>query len=184
MFARGAFGNTILQFDSIEELLQARAAGEFDGLVMLRFRKPDGPVRKDLTIDDAEAATHELVASGKWKYDDIYFNEVLERQDELVAIQGELMAYDPQRPEQGMHLFYNDVQMRMREAMRAKPKVATGWRAKALLELHCDPSSFDCLMEILELYPDHVIEFTCLKQAIGSMSSVGRNTIVREVRKF
>jgi hypothetical protein len=176
LFARGAFGNHLRTWKTIADL----EASGFTGKIMLRFRKPDGPVQKDLTVRQAVTAARKLVRSGKWRYEEIYFNEVLERQDELVAIQGELMISDT-----GLYLFYSSVPMRMREALRSG-NVQHVWnlQAQSLLRHHLDPSSYDDLMELLDDYPDHIIEFTCCKQAVGSMADRGRNTIVWEVRQY
>lgn len=186
MFGRGAFGNHLRQWDTLKELLDSG----FDGRLMLRFRKPCGPVKKDLTVDEANEATHELTRYGEWQYEDIYYNEVLENQDVLVAIQGELMRdpgrHWPRGGEFGLHLFYSTAPVRMREALRDTENVKHAWRLEAqlLLQKHLDPSSYDLIMELLDLYPDHIIEFTCCKRPVGSMANRGRNTIVWEVRKY
>lgn len=187
MFGRGAFGNHLRQWDTLTELLDSG----FDGRLMLRFRKPDGPVKKDLTMDQAVEATRRFVSSGKWRYEEIYYNEVLENQDVLVAIQGELMR-DPGQYWPwggggfGLCMFYSTAPIRMREALRDTDNVKHAWRLEAqlLLQKHLDPSSYDLIMELLDLYPDHIIEFTCCKRPVGSMANRGRNTIVWEVRKY
>lgn len=184
MFGRGAFGNHLRQWNTLTEL----SASGFDGRLMLRFRKADGPVKKDLTLYEAIDTTHEFVRHGKWRYEDIYYNEVLEDQDVLVAIQGELLRdagrYWPRNGEFGLHLTYSTLPMRMREAMRADPPRAWRLEAKMLLQQHLDPYSYDEIMELLDLYPGHIIEFTCCKRPVGSMANRGRNTIVWEVRKY
>lgn len=191
MFGRGAFGNHLRQWNTLRELSES----SFDGLLMLRFRKADGPVKKDLTLYEAIDTTHELVRHGKWRYEDIYYNEVLENQDVLVAIQdvlvaiqGELMRnhgeYWARTGQFGLHLTYSTKPMRMREAMRANPQRALRLQAKMLLQQHLDPYSYDEIMELLDLYPGHIIEFTCCKRPVGSMANRGRNTIVWEVRKY
>ena len=172
------------QWDTRLEIIESG----FNGRLMLRFRKAEGPVQKDLTVGQAIAATERLVNRGKWRYEDIYYNEVLESQDVLVAIQGELMRnageYWARSGQFGLHLTYSALPMRMREAMRSNPQLALKLEAKMLLQRHLDPYSYDEIMELLDLYPRHIVEFTCCKRPVGSMAHRGRNTIVWEVRKY
>ena len=49
-----------------------------------------------------------------------------------------------------------------------------------LLHHHCDASSFDDLMELLDTYPGAVIEFSTYPFAVGRMN---RNMIVWEIRQ-
>lgn len=180
MFGRGCFGNHLRQWDNVTELVLAEE-DDLDCKVMLRFRKPDGPVQKDLDPYLAIMATHKLVGSGEWTYDDIYFNEVLEAQDEITLVQGEMM-----RTHLGLYLMCNFTPMRMREAMRHKDvQHVFGIRAREILRHHCDTASYENIMALLdEDYPDHIIELTVCSKAVGSLAHLGHNTIVWEVRDY
>ena len=80
LFARGAFGNYIQQWDSIEEVEDSG----YEGLLVFRTRKAAGGGRTvyDLTIEEA----------AKQKFDPRvnYFNEQLNDQHKHVTMQGEL----------------------------------------------------------------------------------------------
>lgn len=97
------------------------------------------------------------------------------------TIQGEVT-----RNEGGLELTYqlgadeNGLPM-MREAMK-HPLRATGLVALEILRHFLWPSSFDDLMELLDLYPDHVIEFGAHDVAVGVLPC--RNTVVWEVRHY
>lgn len=92
------------------------------------------------------------------------------------TINGEL-----QRAECGLELHYSIQPTVMREALKI-PIDVKGLTAKYVLEHYCNPKSYDMLMELLDLYPDHVIEFTVFNKDVGVMP--GHNTIVWEVRRY
>lgn len=52
----------------------------------------------------------------------------------------------------------------------------------ALLDQFMDPSSRDDVNGLLELFPDHVIEFACFPENVGVLPH--RNTIIWEVRAY
>lgn len=71
---------------------------------------------------------------------------------------------------------------RMRESMRDDAVDVKGLKVACLLERFMDPSSRSDLDDLLDLYPDSVIEFTCYSVLVGSLP--GRNTIFWEVRDY
>lgn len=71
----------------------------------------------------------------------------------------------------------------MRPAMAAGcMKSYFGAQVLVLLNQFMDPSSRDDLNELLELYPDATIEFTCFSVDVGIFP--GRNTIFWETRDY
>lgn len=71
----------------------------------------------------------------------------------------------------------------MRETMKLGWHWHRGGAATlALLDRHMDPSSRDDLNELLELYPDATVEFTCFDIDTGNIPN--RNTIFWEVRNY
>lgn len=52
----------------------------------------------------------------------------------------------------------------------------------ALLDAYMDPSSRDDVRDLLDLYPDATIEFSCFSRDFGMIP--GRNTIIWEVRNY
>lgn len=84
------------------------------------------------------------------------------------------------RTHEGINLRYKVGNMVMRQAMN-NPERAIGLKAKIILEYYTDPASYDTIMELLDMYPDHVIEFSVFDKAIGIFN---RPTIIWEVRKY
>jgi hypothetical protein len=73
--------------------------------------------------------------------------------------------------------------LRMREAAaRGLLVPRAGAAVVALMDRYMDPSSRDDVEDLLELYPDAVVEFTCYECMVGSLP--GRNTIIWEVRNY
>lgn len=71
--------------------------------------------------------------------------------------------------------------LRMRDVLpQAKP--LAGLAAEHLLRRHLSPASFQDVLELLELFQDHVIELTAYDRHLGDLP--GRNTIIWEVRAY
>jgi len=81
----------------------------------------------------------------------------------------------------GLELTYKIGNMWMRPALKNFDR-AIGLKAKIILEQYLNFSDYDCVMDLLDLYPDHIIEFTVFDSCIGNISN--RNTIIWEVRKY
>lgn len=58
----------------------------------------------------------------------------------------------------------------------------TGATILALLDRFMDPSSRDDVYQLLDLYPDATIEFSCFTVDVGNIP--GRNTMIWEVRNY
>jgi hypothetical protein len=54
--------------------------------------------------------------------------------------------------------------------------------AKITLRRYLDSSSYDDLMDLVETFPEHVIEFGAYETNLGNIP--GRNTVIWEVRKY
>lgn len=61
-------------------------------------------------------------------------------------------------------------------------KHATGIAACNLLKCHLNPNSYDDVAGLLDLYPDHVVEFSTTANCIGLLPH--RNYVTWEVRKY
>ena len=117
------------------------------------------------------------VAAGRqFLMDDGVPNDKTVLQGELVRTERGLRGYLAIRPEgellppmrismaRGMHREYSPLQVRL------------------LLEKFMDPASRDDVDLLLDLYPDHVIEFACFEANVGNIP--GRNTMIWEVRAY
>jgi hypothetical protein len=61
-------------------------------------------------------------------------------------------------------------------------RFAQGLLAVSLLRSHCSPSSYDDIMDLLDLYPEAVIEFSTYQYNVGCLPH--RNTVIWEVRNY
>lgn len=107
-----------------------------------------------------------------------YLNET-DYNEDARTIQGEICyLYD------GWHGFIglcNGLRMRdMFAAGLAKPY--RGLAVKAILNYYMDDNSLYDIEQLLELYPEATIEFTCYSTTIGILPN--RNTIIWEVRNY
>jgi hypothetical protein len=166
LFAQGSFGNYVQQWDNLDEV---KASG-YKGLLVLRTRDSGGGGRAiyDLTVEAAEEEDFDYRVN--------YFNEQLNDQHKHVTIQGEVC-----RSVRGLEFRYCMLNLPMRPAMEGHSKHASGFAALDLLQRYCCPRGYDCIMELLDLYPDHVLEFTVFDVPCGAL---GWNTIVWEVRNY
>ena len=165
LWEKGLLGNKPRTWTSREAL----ASSGFTGTVSARTRGagPGGKAVYRLSVLDA------LAASTDWL--DVTFNE--SAPDELLLLQGEVA-----RLSCGLYLHYDTTPgLKMREAMKVA-KDAYRVVALLLLRSYLWPSSFEDLAELLDAYPEHVIEFSAHGCATGCYPH--RNTLVWEVRRY
>jgi hypothetical protein len=183
LFKRGAFGNTIRQWDSPATAI---AAG-YTGSLVVRSTRPASPYcRYGIGHAAAEALIAEAVAAG-YRPDEMYVNEFVDDDPSVVRIlQGEVC-----RGPGGLWLNYTTLDLPMRPALAQGGRHAYGLQAKMLLQSHLDPGSYDELMDLLDTFDDctnrgmptsHVVEFSCWGQWIGDVP--GRNSILWETRAY
>lgn len=71
----------------------------------------------------------------------------------------------------------------MRQANeRGQLRNLTGAQIRRVVDCYMDPSSQDDLDQLLDLYPDAVVEFSCFTKDVGLLPH--RNTIFWEVRNY
>lgn len=99
--------------------------------------------------------------------------------NEKQTLMGEIV-----RTERGMEGFITlATPLPMRPAMAAGlMKHRSYLETRLLLETYMDPSSRDDLDQILELYPDHAVEFSCFSVNVGILPH--RNTMFWETRLY
>jgi len=171
----GAFGNTVEQWDTKEKLF----ASGFTGNVYIRIRggRVGGVFIKNLPICKVAKKVAQLVKKGHSEKD-LYFGEWIS--PKLAIMNCELC-----RSERYLELRYSRLKMTQREAFRMTGKLqaknAHGLTAEYILRSVTDEWSFNVIMELLEKYPDSVIEFTIYKRSHGT---IGRDIIFWEVRNY
>lgn len=161
----GRFGNYPCFWSTLEEVERSG----FGGLVSLRSLETSNPVRlyhipaKELR-KTVEALPAEVRAAG------LTFSEA--PPDHLRTIQGE---YD------GHNLFYSFDPSPMRIALEKDGRQADGLTAKMLMRQHLDPGDVEWIEELLEDFPNHVVEFSGFRVRCGQLK---RRTIIWEVRLY
>jgi hypothetical protein len=157
----GAFGNTMRTWDDPESF---RASG-YTGSTSLRGLRPGLPFLHAMSPEEALA---------RWTADYLFAEAA---PDERVVMHGEIMHGC-----NGIVLSYSRVRANQREAFRQERIERCGSVALHLLRLWADPSSAEDILALLDLYPDHVVEFTVYDRCLGTVP--GRNTITWEVRAY
>jgi hypothetical protein len=97
--------------------------------------------------------------------------------DNRLKFQGEIM-----NTIDGIHILYSTVKKPMNISLREEEKMITGLLALNFLKENMSPSSFEDIMELLKLFPEDVIEFSCYDIQLGTLTN--RNTIIWEVRGY
>jgi len=167
MLRRGLFGNTLRTWDTEEEYLSSG----FTGRTSLRCRKPGVTFRHGMTHEEALRVGRECF-EGCEPSDFIYCESAPEWE---VLFQGEVC-----RTERGLELSYSQERVNLREAMKA-PKVAQGLVALLIVQHYLDGNDYVCLMDLLDLYPDHVVEFSLFNHSLGHLR---RRLVAWEVRAY
>jgi hypothetical protein len=173
LLEEGILGNRLRLWDSLEEI----KTDKYNGTVTMRHKGTGGGLCiYEVQISDIPRIQEDWIKKGVQPLD-IYFNE--SAPDSRLLIQGELMQ---DHWGNGLYLFYSRERKKMRDVLRDNGKHINGLNAKLLLQKFVDPSSYEDLQSLLELYPDHVIEFGAYEINLGNIPN--RNTIVWEVRKY
>jgi len=172
LYRLGLFGNTIQQWDSYDEMMAApydgpiviRAKGGLGGSLPCRYGVPKGDVASVLREPEWSSIPRDL----------LFFNE--EIPVEAVRLNAEVM-----RTHRGLYLYYSTVRAHMRDALKFAPQHAEGLRALLILRRSCCEQGYACLNDLLSLFPDAVIEVTCLDRAVGDRQW---RTVIWEVREY
>jgi hypothetical protein len=174
LFKAGAFGNTLRQWHTPDEL---RESG-YSGKVVIRERSQHGGgfCKYNCEVEDAIKDVLEMGSifdeHSTPNIERYYFGEQLAGQPENIVLQGEYLHPD--------YLSYSEVKDFFRPAMVA-PKVFKGVGARLIMRQVMDMTSYKNMMRLARDYPDHVIEFSTLCTSAGSLNL---NTIIWEVRKY
>lgn len=170
------FGNKLKTWLSYEALLEDVAADRYDGLVTVRTTLgPGGPTLYEIPIHYIPAVQRLWKEKNNISVDKLIFNE--NAPDEFIKIQGYV-----KRTESGLEFWYSKLKTKMNLALKKDGKLAYGLKALALLTENLDPSSFENLEQLMEDFPDRVIECSCYEIDLGNIPN--RNTIFWEARDY
>ncbi|MGE0406589.1 MAG: hypothetical protein AB7O65_09830 [Candidatus Korobacteraceae bacterium] len=175
LYHGGKFGNKLRTWDSVRDFAYSghagpvtmRYKGTVTGKAWYAYNVPASEVAARAKVWIAEGADPMLIV----------VNE--SAPDESLVVQGELI-----HTHRGYCFIKRFDKVKMRVAMTAsgQPDEVVGIVALTLLRHVCTGSSFEDLMELCELYPDSVIEFSVYDHCLGSCR--GRNMLVWEVRNY
>ena len=169
LLSKGKLGNTIKTWGSLAEFKESLYVGE----VTIRYKGLSGGQFCYYSVSDVDSVVSEIEGKGGGK-EKIVINE--SAPDEFLTVQGELM-----RNTHGLYFFYSTKQGKMRDCLKSASSVF-GLRAKIILQHYLTPSSYEDVMDLLDEYPDHVIELSAYSKCLGSRT--GRNALIWEVRKY
>lgn len=172
IYERGGFGNRLLTWPNVDAYLQS----DYSGLVVLRYKGAGGGAWCEYGVhrDDVEATVSRWISEGA-RRDLVTVNELAE--DDLIILQGEVM----QSPHH-LSLRYSRLPMPMRKALAKEQYHVDGLSAALLLKSTMDPSSWDELNDLLDMYSGAVVEFSVWGKDIGDAPR--RNTVFWEVRHY
>lgn len=174
-YAAGEFGNRSPTWQTFEEWYDAtvrewRSVGSVNSY-HLRNRTAGGTTYYALSWPNLYEVWVEQSDKKAW-----YCSAMCPHEHNL--LQGEVMLTT-----EGVYLNYSTVVGKpMREALAEESKHAYGLRAIFLLKQALNPVSYDWLQVLLDLYPDHTVEFTALSVEWGTLP--GYNTLFWEVRRY
>jgi hypothetical protein len=175
LWRAGAFGNKPLAWDSIEAW---RASG-YAGRVVLRYLGGGGrECTYGLRPEDVDAEVERWLRRGRFR-SRMMLNEMLD--GATPVLQGEFFA-GVDHSLMREPFFYSRDPQPMRLALRDAPQNTHGLSAHLLLKRYMTPSSYADFVELLALYPDHVLEVSVFDRLLGDLPQ--RNALVWEVRRF
>lgn len=165
LWKRGAFGNKVAHWDTLGEFISSTYEGRCG------FRSTKIGSRNMGVFDSKE----ELLKNHPVTNEVLVYSEGT--LSDTVIIQGEIT-----RGISGLYLYYSTVKDMMRPALATRTSYALRTEAHSILQTYCDPASYEDLMLLLDMYPDHVIEFSTFSHNLGIVPH--RNTVIWEVRKY
>jgi hypothetical protein len=158
----GEFGNYPATWTTADDL---RNSG-YQGPLSVRSLTPAGRMETGVSVQEA--------LSRDW-YGGVVFQQTMPDQD--LIIQGALGS-DPA----GLWLdFCLEPNINFRQAM-AKASQVQGLQTVMVLRSYVDPPSLDDLFELVERFPNAVIEFATFRRPVGVYPH--RNTVIFEVREY
>jgi hypothetical protein len=174
-YQRGEFGNKLRTWDTWDQLIES----PFQGLVTARGYKTR------VGSQTHYAMPMSRLREGWWPEGllrtECHFNET--PPDDRLTIQGEIERI---AANDGLTLTYSTIKgIPQREAINCRPNHhVVGSVAKAVLQHHLTPHSYEDLMELMEVYGegDCVVEFSTFGVPVGHLPH--RNTIIWEVRGY
>lgn len=131
----------------------------------------------DLYLHQVEEALKKVCCESGQPPEDFNISEQMCPELTRYLINGYIM-----RNESGLELYFSEENTLMRPALASSGCVVRNVRALQVLRRILWPTDYDELMATLDLYPDHVVEFSGFDRCIGIIP--GRRMIIWEVRLY
>lgn len=175
----GAYGNRLRQWDSIEAW---KASGYGEPVCMrTALHAGGGPKRFFVRPEEVESLAALWKIEHKVPRDRIRLSEMA---DGVRVLQGQyfngVVEIDGEVRNGVFKLTFASGPIPI--ALQAHQKTVYGLTATLLIQHFMTPSSFSDFQELLDRYPDHVLEFSVWESCIGD--TPGRNAVVWEIRKY
>lgn len=174
LLAAGRLGNTIPQYFSVADWQASMDSGRYQ-FWGIRTLAPGGPCRLNCPVEEVVATVTKFQSIGHA----INISVMVDRLftvllwAEVMRTETGLVVYGIERPPFGGS---------WRQLMPGRGMHWQGVMALMLLLRHLNPNSLDDLWELLDTYPDHVVELSALDRCYGTVP--GRNAIIWEVRAY
>lgn len=167
------FGNRIRMWPDLSSLL----ADGYRGKVTVRSKVPGGFCQYGVQFIDVERVVRYLACISHLGEGDFAMNE--SAPDALLLWQGELLHHGPLG---GYYIYGSPARLPMRQALKESGTEHRGLAALGRLKAYCNANGYDMLMELLDLYPDAVVEFSAYGKNVGVLPN--NNVIVWELREY
>ncbi len=169
------FGNRFRTWDGIGEWEKS----DYSGPIRFRSKVPGSKVFTThapfVGRSNVVQAYQNLLANGSLPGDIIFCEPAPEQ---YLTFQGEVCEL----PGQGLYLRWStEPDLTNREAMSRPTGIHTGLAARILLEQYLDPQDYADMMEVLESWPCHVVEFSVYSVCVGTFM---RRMVVWETRLY
>lgn len=168
----GEFGNRIRIFDTLADL----RASDYRGPVSVRYKDASSQQFTRYLFPQEALDGFILTAVCHGAEEELFtFNEPAP--DAMLTMQGEFY-----HGTEGYCLFCSTEQTQMRPALTNSGKQFYGLQALGRMKAYCNANSYEMMMELLDKYPEAVIEFSCYSRCLGTIP--GLNTVIWEVRNY
>ena len=165
------FGNRMPSWNTFAEFSR-EATYKAGSLFHVRNRVTGGPTWYNVKRADVEKTYRNAIELTQ--ADTFYFSQMAPTAKTL--LQGEVM-----RTEKGLYLYCSFLPKTMREALATAAFEFRGLAAKEVMLQNMDAGSWDWINTLLDVYEDHVVEFSSYSVKCGVLH---RKLIVWECRKY
>ncbi len=172
-YSQGEFGNRSPTWDTFEEWCLAHLGG--DKLEKFHIRNRIVGAMTWYDVCKYEMADRWAVATKHFEPSQLYISAMCPT--ERTIFQGEVM-----RSNRSLELHYSTIKKPMRDALRERSKSVSGIIAVLTLRELMPTKDHEWLMQLLDRYEDHVVEFTTLEVEWGTVP--GYHTLYWECRKY